>query len=60
MDHLTVVTATGKSLFVSGDSRNRQHIVRREAVVTSTGTEVPRSRHTRQQLYLSLAGPVAK
>ena len=59
MDYLTVVTAAGKSQFVSNDSRNRKQIVRSEKVVTSTGMQTPQ-RHKRQQLFLTLASPLAK
>jgi len=60
MVYLTVVTAAGKSLFLSSDDRYRVQIVRREKVVTTTGMQNSHARHKRQQLYLSLAVPPLK
>jgi hypothetical protein len=60
MDYFLVVTAAGKSHFVSNDVRSRKQIVRSEKVVTSTGMQSPHTRHKRQQLFLTLAGPLAK
>ena len=60
MDHLTVVTAAGKSHFVSYDSQNRKQIVRREKHVTSTGSLLPHLHRKRQQLFLTLAAPLSK
>ena len=57
MDYLMVVTAAGKSLFVSSDSRGRKQIVRREKIVTTTGTLTPHPHPKRQHLFLTLAGP---
>ena len=56
MDYLMIVTAGGKSLYILGDSRNRQRIVRREKIVTATGAESVHPHHKRQQLFLTLAG----
>ncbi len=60
MDYLIVVTAAGKSHFVSNDSRNRKQIVRSEKIVTTTGMQSPHTRHRRQQLFLTLASPLVK
>jgi hypothetical protein len=60
MDHLTVVTAAGKSHFVVRDSRGRRQIVRSEKIVTATGPQFPHCHYRRQQLFLTLAGTVAK
>jgi hypothetical protein len=57
MDHLLIVTAAKKAHYVVRDSRGRMQIVRRERIVTSTGTQLPHPQQKRQQLYLSLAGP---
>jgi hypothetical protein len=57
MDYLMVVTVAGKSFSVLSDSRGRRQIVRREKIVTSTGTESPYPHPKRQHLFLSLAGP---
>lgn len=59
MDHLTVVTAAGKVCFVSSDSSKVQ-VVRRELLVTSTGSQSPDSRKQRQQFFLTLASPLSK
>ncbi len=59
MDYVTVVTAAGQVHFVSGDNRRNQ-TVRREKIVTRTGMQWPHARHKRQQLYLTLAGPLPK
>jgi hypothetical protein len=60
MDYLTVVTAAGKSYFVSCDSRSRSQIVRREKIVTTTGHQTMHPQPKRQHLFLSLAGPLVK
>jgi len=60
MDHLMVVTAAGKSRFVTTDTQYRMQIVRRERIATSTGTQMPNPKHKRQQLYLTLASPPGK
>lgn len=60
MDYLTVVTAAGKSHFVSDDNRGRKRIVRSEKIVTSTGAQWPNARYKRQQLFLTLASTVIK
>jgi hypothetical protein len=57
MDYLMVVTAAGKSLVISSDSRGRKQIVRRDKIVTTTGTQTPHPRFKRQHLFLTLAGP---
>ena len=59
MDYLMVVTAAGKAHFVSNDSRRGKQIVKSDKIVTATGTQFPHQ-HKRQQLFLSLAGPVVK
>jgi hypothetical protein len=60
MDHLSIVTAAKKTYFVVRDSQGKMQIVRRERIVTSTGTQLPHPRMKRQQLYLSLAAPPAR
>jgi hypothetical protein len=59
MDYLMVVTAAGKSYFVSSDSRSGKQIVRSERIVTSTGVQRAHP-YKRQQLYLTFAAPIAK
>jgi hypothetical protein len=60
MDYLMIVTAARKSLFIVSDSRNRLQIVRREKILTTTGTQSPHPQPKRQHLYLTLAGPPVK
>jgi hypothetical protein len=60
MDHLTVVTSVGKSVYLAPDNRSRLKIVKRERIVTTTGVQLSRGQHKRQQLYLTLAGPLVK
>ena len=60
MDHLIIVTAAGKSHFVSSDIHSRLTIVRIEKVTTYTGSQTPHLRQKRQQLFLTLAGPLVK
>lgn len=60
MDDLTIVTAAGKTHFVLCDSRNQKRIVRRQKVVTTTGSQVPHCQHKRQQFFLTLAGTPAR
>jgi hypothetical protein len=57
MDHLMIVTVAGKSLCVTIDNRGRRLIVRRDKVVTTTGTQSPYPLPRRQHLFLTLAGP---
>ena len=56
MDHVTTMTVAGKSFYVSSDGRSRKKIVRREKIMTTTGSQTPQSHNKRQQLYLALAG----
>jgi hypothetical protein len=60
MDYLMVVTVAGKAHFVSSDAGNKQQIVRRENVLTATGSQSPGCRQKRQQLFLTLASPLSK
>jgi hypothetical protein len=60
MDYLMVVTAAGKSHLVLSDNRSRMQIVRRDKIVTTTGTQSPHPQHKRQHFFLSLAGPPAR
>lgn len=60
MDYLMVVTAAGKSLLVLSDSRDRKQIVRRDKVVTTTGTQPLHPQQKRQHFFLSLASPPAR
>ena len=50
------MTVAGKSFYVLSDARSRQQIVRREKIVTSTGSQTSTNQNKRQQLYLTLAG----
>lgn len=56
MDHVTTMTVAGKSFYVSSDGRGRRQIVRREKILTTTGTQTPNPQSKRQHLYLTLAG----
>jgi hypothetical protein len=60
VDYLAVVTSTGKSLFLSDDSRCRSQIVKQEKIVTTTGAHLPHVQLKRQQFFLTLAGPLVK
>jgi len=59
MDHLMIVMAAGKTLIVSSDSRGSQ-IVGCHKLVTRTGVQQTAARPKRQQLFLTLAGPLEK
>jgi len=59
MDHLTIIMAAGKSLFVASGN-NEMQIVARNKIVTRTGVQLPLIRPKRQQLYLTLPGPLLK
>jgi hypothetical protein len=54
------MTVAGKSFHVLSDGRNRKHIVRREKIVTTTGAQTPHNQNRCQQLYLTLANPLAR
>jgi hypothetical protein len=60
MDYVMTMTVAGKSFYVSNDGSKRKQIVRREKIVTTTGAQMPKSQNRRQQLYLTLAAPLAK
>ncbi len=62
MDYLMIVIAAGKAYFVSHDTRSNQRIVRRETLVTATGTDssLTERPHARSQLYFTLASPLSK
>ena len=60
MDHVMTMTVAGKSFYVLSDGRNRKQIVRREKITTSTGAQASDSHNKRQQLFLTLAAPLAK
>ena len=60
MDDLTIVTAAGKTHFVLCDARNRKRIVKRETVVTTTGSQMPMGQQKRQQFFLTLAATPAR
>jgi hypothetical protein len=60
MDYVMAVTAAGQCYVVLIDSRSRRWIVRREKVVTYTGTATAYPHSQRQHLFLSLAGPRPK
>lgn len=55
MDYVTVVIAAGKLNFVSADSRSRKQIVRREILVTTTGSQTSDGRQNHPQLFFTLA-----
>ena len=54
-----IVMAAGKTLIVSSDSRGSQ-IVGCHKLVTRTGVQQTAARPKRQQLFLTLAGPLEK
>lgn len=56
MDYVMTMTVAGKSFYVSSDGRNRKQIVRREKILTTTGSQAPQTQSKRQHLYLTLAG----
>jgi len=56
MDHVTTMTVAGKSFYVLSDGQSRKRIVRREKILTTTGSQTPHAQNQRQQLYLTLAG----
>jgi hypothetical protein len=56
MDYVTTMTVAGKSFYVSSDGRGRKKIVRREKILTTTGSQTPQTQNKRQHLYLTLAG----
>jgi hypothetical protein len=60
MDYVMTMTVAGKSFYVSSDSGKRKQIVRREKIMTTTGMQTPQYQNRRQQLYLTLAAPLAK
>ena len=56
MDYVMTMTVAGKSFYVTSDGQSRKKIVRREKIMTSTGSQTPQSQNKRQHLYLTLAG----
>lgn len=60
MDYLMIVTASGKAYFVSHGTREKQRIVRREAIVTSTGSHSVEGKQSRSQLFFTLVSPLTK
>jgi hypothetical protein len=60
MDYLTIVITAGKVNFVSPDIQKSPQIVRRERIVTFTGSQSPECRQKCQQLFLTLASPLSK
>ncbi|MFO1487413.1 MAG: hypothetical protein U1F65_02950 [Verrucomicrobiota bacterium] len=56
MDHVTTMTVAGKSFRIVKEGLSRQKIVRRENIVTHTGSQAPQPQSRRQHLYLALAG----
>ncbi len=55
MDYVMTMTVAGKSFYVSSDGQGRRRIVRREKILTTTGTTTPHPQSKRQHLYLTLA-----
>lgn len=56
MDYVMTMTVAGKSFYVSSDGQGRRQIVRKEKILTTTGSQVPQTQSKRQHLYLTLAG----
>ena len=56
MDHVMTMTVAGKSFYVSSGGQSRKKIVRREKVLTTTGSQTAQTQNQRQHLYLTLAG----
>ena len=56
MDYVTTMTVAGKSFYVLNDGQSRKKIVRREKIMTTTGSQTPPAQNQRQHLYLTLAG----
>ena len=54
-----IVMAAGKTLIVSSDSRGKQ-VISCQKLVTRTGVQQPAARPKRQQLFLTVAGPLEK
>ena len=50
------MTVAGKSFYVSSGGQSRKKIVRREKVLTTTGSQTAQTQNQRQHLYLTLAG----
>lgn len=50
------MTVAGKSFRIVKEGLSRQKIVRRENIVTHTGSQAPQPQSRRQHLYLALAG----
>ena len=60
MDYVMTMTVAGKSFYVLSDNCNRQRIVRREKIVTTTGAQMLQPQSKCRQLYLTLAAPHAR
>jgi hypothetical protein len=60
MDHLTIVTAVGKSIYLKSDIPGKTRIVGSERIVTTTRTRPVHGSSKRQQLFLTLANPPAR
>jgi hypothetical protein len=56
MDYVTTMTVAGKSFCFLSDGQGRKKIVKREKIVTTTGSQTPQSQSKRQHFYLTLAG----
>ena len=56
MDYVTTMTVAGKSFYVMSDGPGRKKIVRREKIMTTTGSQTPAAQNKRQHLYLTMAG----
>jgi len=57
MDYLTVVTVARISIYVARDRRNGKTVVRREPLVTRTGTQPPLQPGRPQPLFLTFSSP---
>ena len=55
MDYVMTMTVAGKSFYVLSDAQGRKQIVRREKILTTTGTSALHPQNKRQHLYLTLA-----
>jgi|GEM_PF-2441705 len=60
MDYLTVVTVARISIYVARSRHSGKPVVRREPVVTRTGTQPPPQRGRAQPLFLTFSSPPLK
>ena len=60
MDYVMSMTVAGKSFYVLRDGQTGKQIVRREKIATTTGAQFPHPQDRCQQLFLTLALPLAR